>query len=185
MFRDAWDIQAEKSATMGAALKRDIRKIEAKIEQTVDSVVEASNPRVIAAYEKRIESLEMDKLALLEKSQNLGKPRAPFGELLELSIRFLSSPCSVWKNGSYELKQMVLRLVFPSHLHYCRETGFRTPETTLPFAAFGTFFGEEKKLVPRGRIELPTSSLPMTRSTTELLQHCGRVIRPIRNMVQA
>ena len=40
-------------------------------------------------------------------------------------------------------------------------------------------------LVLKGRIELPTSSLPMTRSTTELLQHCGRVISPIRNMVQA
>ncbi len=168
MFRDAWNIQTEKSAAIGAALKRDIRKIEAKIEQTVDSVVEATNPRVIAAYEKRIESLEMDKLALLEKGQNLGKPRAPFGELLELSIRFLSNPCNIWKNGGYELKQMVLRLVFPSHLHYCRETGFRTPETTLPFAVFGALFGEEKKLVPRGRIELPASSLPMMRSTTEL-----------------
>ena len=28
-----------------------------------------------------------------------------------------------------------------------------------------------KKLVPRGRIELPTSSLPMMRSTTELPRH--------------
>ncbi len=28
-------------------------------------------------------------------------------------------------------------------------------------------------MVLQGRIELPTSSLPMTRSTTELLQHTG------------
>ncbi len=32
-------------------------------------------------------------------------------------------------------------------------------------------FCEAKILVLQGRIELPTSSLPMTRSTTELLQH--------------
>lgn len=32
--------------------------------------------------------------------------------------------------------------------------------------------GYTRKLVPRGRIELPTSSLPMTRSTTELPRRC-------------
>ena len=45
-------------------------------------------------------------------------------------------------------------------------------------------------MVLQGRIELPTSSLPMTRSTTELLQpnaHRGRrrVIRGNHTIVQA
>ena len=175
MFQDAWDSQVSHAAEMTKAVNRDIKKIEDKISQTIDAVVEATNPRIIAAYEKRVEAMEMDKLALLEKRQNIGQPRVPFGELLELSLRFLSSPCIVWKNGNYDLKRLVLRLVFPSHLHYCRETGFRTPKTTLPFKVLGSFFGEAKKLVPRGRIELPTSSLPMTRSTTELPRHLKQV----------
>ena len=40
-------------------------------------------------------------------------------------------------------------------------------------------------MVLRGRIELPTSSLPMTRSTTELPQHPERRIRPKSTIVQA
>tara|TARA_X000000950_G_scaffold225849_2_gene272448 strand:+ start:641 stop:2323 length:1683 start_codon:yes stop_codon:yes gene_type:complete len=174
MFRDVWDRQAEQSAAMSAALKRDIKKIEEKITQTIDAVVEATNPRVVSAYEKRIEGLEMDKLALLEKSQNLGKPRAPFGELLELSLRFLSNPCTIWKKGGYELRQIVLRLVFPGHLQYSRKEGFRTPKISLPFKALGAFSGVKNEMVPRGRIELPTSPLPRVRSTTELPRRCIR-----------
>lgn len=36
------------------------------------------------------------------------------------------------------------------------------------------------KMVPLGRIELPTSSLPMTRSTTELQRPCGPRARPMK-----
>ena len=43
----------------------------------------------------------------------------------------------------------------------------------------------ERSLVLQGRIELPTSSLPRTRSATELLQHaCGAVISLNRAVAQ-
>ena len=178
MFRDEWALQEKHARVLADAIKRDLRKIEDKISQTVDSLVEATNARVISAYERRIEQLELDKLAMLEKQREMGKAQHDFGELLELSLRFLSKPCNIWKTGDFKLKQLVLRLVFLEHIPYSKKTGFRTPAFSQPFNVFnelGGSFAPVKKMVPRERIELSTSSLPMMRSTTELPRRLKRV----------
>ena len=168
MFKDLWDAQLSNAADMANVLKQDAKAIDAKIDQLVDSIVEASNPRVISAFEKRIEKLERDKLVLQEKQANLGKPATDFGELLELSMRFLTNPCNIWKSGKIELQRLVLKLAFPEHLQYSREIGFRTPKITFPFKVLGGFCGGDFEMVPRERIELSASPLPRVRSTTEL-----------------
>ncbi len=168
MFKDLWNERLAQSADMAKALKGELKALETKIEQVVDAVVEATNPRVISAFEQRIVKLEREKLVLQEKQGKLGQEGPKPEELLELSLRFLSNPRKIWESGKIELQRLVLRLAFPGHLEYCREGGFRTPQTTMPFAVFGGFDGPKMQMVPRGRIELPTSSLPMMRSTTEL-----------------
>lgn len=44
------------------------------------------NPRVISAYETRIEEMENCKLLLLEKTQNAGQPVHSFRQMFELSM---------------------------------------------------------------------------------------------------
>ena len=97
MFKDFWDTQLEQAVSRIDVVKRDAVEAEKKIEQLVDAVVEATNPRVIAAYEKRIETLERRKLILQEKKRELGASPKSFDNLFEHSIRFLSSPCKLWK----------------------------------------------------------------------------------------
>ena len=148
MFRDFWNMQLEQAASRVEAVKRDALDAENKIEQLIDAVVEATNPRVIAAYERRIEALEQQKLILAEKERELGATPKGFDNLFEHSIRFLSSPYKLWQTGRFEMQRLVLKLVFSEHLAYSRNEGFRTPKTTLPFSMLGGFDGQKVEMVP-------------------------------------
>ena len=49
-------------------LKREAVQVDKKIESLLDRIVETENPRVIAAYEKRLSKLETDKLGFGRKT---------------------------------------------------------------------------------------------------------------------
>lgn len=51
------------------------------------------------------------------------------------TLNFLSNPRILWASRRLEDKHLVLKLTFADRLRYCRNQGFRTPETTLPFKA--------------------------------------------------
>ena len=168
MFHDYWSAQSSLAKDRAASVKAELAKGERQVAQLVDRLVDATNPRVAIALEKRIDELERNQLILREQGAQSGKPRHPKRELFELSLRFLSNPCILWESGRFELQRLVLKLVFPEHLTYCKEQGFLNTKFSLPFKALGGKNMRMKQMVPRERIELSTSSLPMMRSTTEL-----------------
>ena len=49
-------------------------------------------------------------------------------------------------SGSYLHRKLVLKLTFADHLQYCRNEGFRTPKTTLPFKALGDLRADKSKM---------------------------------------
>jgi len=193
MFKDAWTQRSAQASQIAKGFESEVSKIEKDISALVDKIMDVNNPRAINALEARIEQLERRKLMAVERSRSTPQSRHTFGELFEHSMRFFSNPHKIWESGQFELQRLVLKLAFPSHLHYCRETGFRTPQTAIPFQLFKEANQMEKrpintvntrtselslpavssstgdtsdlafsqfKMVPRGRIELPTSSLP-------------------------
>lgn len=174
MFRDFWNHQIERTTERSATLKETMLDAERKIEELVERIVETSNPRVIAAYERRIDELEREKLLLQEKASPAAQPRGTFDELFELAIGFLSNPYKIWGSGRLDLQRTVLKLVFSEHLAYDRKQGFRTPKTTLPFKVLGGFSGSESEMVLPQRFELWTSPLPRECSTPELRQHLAQ-----------
>jgi|LZQP01.1.fsa_nt_gb hypothetical protein len=119
---------------MSQAIKRSIPRCETQITQLLDRIVDASSDSVVKAYETRIAKQEKEKLALAERFSQEGKPKHPFGEMFELTMRFLSDPCNIWKNGRFEDKQTVLKLVFSSPLKYKKNEGFRTPDFSSVFS---------------------------------------------------
>ena len=46
------------------------------------------------------------------------------------------------------MQRAVLKLAFADNLQYDRQTGFRTPRTTLPFKVLGGFSGRKGEMVP-------------------------------------
>ena len=178
MFRDLWDHMAQHSSDVATAIEADVLKKEKEVDQLVDRILDVSNPRVIARLESRVEELEREKLVLEEKLHHAGQPLKPFDEMFELSVRFLSSLCDTWDSGRFDAQRLVLKLVFPGHLAYCQNGGFRTPKTTFPFSMLGDISGGFVKMVLPQRFELWTSPLPRECSTPELrqrwLRYCGK-----------
>ena len=150
MFKEHWDHKLAQTGSLVQSFKQDVLELENKINELVDRIVEASNPRVISAYEKRLAELERQKLVVQEKVSNSGAPQRTFDEMFEHAMHYLSSPWKIWDSGRFDLQRLVLKLTFSGHLEYCRETGFRTPKTTLPFKVLGAFLGDEREMVPPG-----------------------------------
>ncbi len=159
MFKQAWDIRSAQADEALKSLKTHIRALDKQIEALLDRVVEASNPTVIRAYEGKIAKLERDKQVFGEKLQSStanSKDRGgKFEDFIELSLKFLSSPWKIWESGNMSLRRTVLRLVFSERLTYCRNEGYRTPKTTLPFKALEAFQQGNVDMVRPRRLELP------------------------------
>ncbi len=61
----------------------------------LERLVEASSPHAIKAYERKIGSLEKEKLLVSEKLENFARPKPKAEDMLELTICFLASPYSI------------------------------------------------------------------------------------------
>ena len=153
MFKNAWDQRSAQAQAGLTALKRDVTKIEKQIDGLLDRIVEASLPSVITAYEKRLAKLEREKLVTQEKLAKKAEPAHSFDQLFELACQFLANPWKLWASGQFTLQRTVLKLAFAERIAYCRKTGLRTPETTLPFKVLEGLDGQKCLMAERQGFE--------------------------------
>lgn len=132
MLKDLWDGRLESEQARAKEAQARLRELDKQIDALLNRIVDATSPRVIAAYEARIEGLEKDKLVLKEQTARASATPHTFEEMFELACQFLSNPYEIWRNGTLTLRKMVLKMVFPAGLTYHRENGLRTPELSLP-----------------------------------------------------
>ena len=133
MFKRSWANRAEQMKALARAYEREMLKVEKQIETLLDRIVESGSRAVVEALEKRIGTLERQKLLLVDKRANLQPRQGAFEELFERACAFLSSPSKLWDSGKIGFRKLVLKLAFCERLTYCPETGFRTPKLSLPF----------------------------------------------------
>ena len=153
LFKHGWDQRLAQTKEFAKRFTRDIQTLEKQIDGLLDRIVDADNPNVITAYEKKIAKLEREKLALEEKRLQSSQTRGRFEELFELALAFFANPSKLWHSGSHLHRKLVLKLTFADHLQYCRYEGFRTPKTTLPFKALGQFREDKNKMAEREGFE--------------------------------
>ena len=156
MFEDCWAQFRQSTASNRTAIKTEITDTEKRITKLVDKTADASNPRVFAALEKRIDELERHQLVLRERLENSHKPKDSFADLFEHAVRFLANPCNLWKTDRFDLQRLVLRLAFSGPLHYNKNQGFLNTKIAFPFKHLGDNFMQENKMVPGGGFEPPT-----------------------------
>ncbi|MBZ9650170.1 recombinase family protein [Sphingobium sp. 3R8] len=147
MFRDLWDRRAKEAKERRTALKLETAAVEKKIGQFLDRIVEANSPTVISAYERKVVELERDKLILVENIAKCGTPARDYDEVFQTSMEFLSNPWNLWKTGQLEDRRAMLKLVFAGNLIYSRESGFQTPEISLPFKALEDISSPKRVMV--------------------------------------
>lgn len=150
MFKHAWDMRLDQAKDAKEKIAKEIFVTDKQIEKLVDRIVDADNPTVIAAYEKRINKLERDKLVLAEKALKSTKPHRTFEEMFERAMTFLSNPCNLWASDNLADQRTALKLAFASKLAYHREDGFRTPQVSVPFEFLGGFVEKSKMARPKG-----------------------------------
>ncbi len=154
MFKKAWGIQQDKADAHAKTYEKELAEAEKEINTLLDRIMDASSPRVVQAYEKRIDELEDKKLILAEKAATKAASRYSFEEMFELSMTFLSNPQKLWHSKRFAVQRMVLKLVFCGKLHHHRNEGYRTPQTTSIYAGLKGFLDEKVKMVPPARLEL-------------------------------
>lgn len=78
---------------------------------------------VIDAYERKIVSLEQDKLIAVENLQSDTRQKHGFEELFELALAFIANPYKLWTSGDLEHKRTVAKLAFSERIVYQRGKG--------------------------------------------------------------
>lgn len=147
MFKDAWNSRMELAQTERDEWRRQVEATDRSILELIDRMVETRNPTVIKAIESKIEKLEREKFAIAEKADQPLPNAGKFEECIELSLRFLSRPWDIYKNGSHAVRQTVLRLAFSHPLSFTPEGVYGTPKTALPFKVLGGFSSKKCEMV--------------------------------------
>lgn len=142
MFKRLWDHRERSQRERMASLKSQMSKTQRKIDLLLDRILDAELPSVIKTYEKKIKTLEEEKLLIAEKTTNCTTPKRPFEASLRTALEFLENPCKLWASERFEDKRAVLKLAFVDRLTYVRGEGFRTAKTSLPFNMLGGFDGQ-------------------------------------------
>lgn len=159
MFKDLWSFQGQTNAERVKRLKGQITKIDTDMSKLVDKLIDSNNALVVQKIEDKIEQMEQKKLAIVQKYENLGKPKRGYSEMFELALTFLSSPWNIWEKGSFLDRRNVLKLAFKGRIPYTRENGFSNPKISIPFKVLGSNFGIEKLMAHRGRQDPETIRL--------------------------
>ena len=147
MLRDAWNMRLALALSEKDALEKQLGDVNRQLENMLDRIVEANSASVVSAYESRIEKLERDKLVLNDKIAKSVPPKGRLEDCIELSLKFLSSPWNIWKNGDFAMRQAVLRLAFAEPLRYSQNGVYETPKFSFPFKCLGGFSGSKSEMV--------------------------------------
>jgi site-specific DNA recombinase len=171
MFKDAWKQRTSQGKQAAKHFEEELKDLEKQVDDFLQRIVESNNPRVIQAYESKIEKLEDQRLLLREKALKTGKPRHTFEQMFELAMLFLTNPYEIWRSGNFQLRRILLRLAFLERPRYCRKDGCLNVKKSLPFNLLGSKSMFDSEMVLPERFELSTSPLPRECSTPELRQH--------------
>jgi site-specific DNA recombinase len=159
MFRDGWDQRRAQSNAIALRVKNQIAQIEKKAEQLVDRLVEASSDTLVKAYEKRIATLDRDRVAMGETMARLRTEHRTFDEMFEHAMRFLKNPGKIWASEHLSDKRAVLKLAFADQIAYDRKHGLRTAHLAYPFKALAAIMDGRKFMVGDAGIEPATPAV--------------------------
>lgn len=155
MFRELWARQASLAQAQKKAMALELAKVDGQVKLLLERILDVSVPSVIAAYEQRVQRLEEERFALLEKIASGGRPASDFDTTLRTALDFLANPWNLWRSERLEDRRAVLKLAFARPLHYVRNEGFRTADLSLPFKVLGGVLGGENKMARPGGFEPP------------------------------
>lgn len=104
---------------MRRAADRKIAECDKQIDALLTRILGATNSRVIATYEAKIDTLEGEKARRIENREKQVQQTGSFEEKLEPALQFLSNPFKLWASGHIALRRVVMKLALTDRLEYC------------------------------------------------------------------
>lgn len=150
MLKDAWAQRMKHAVHNKAALTKQLAELEKQQDGLIERLVEANNPKVGAALERKIAKLEDEKLLVRERQTPNDPPHEITPELIELLERFLSNPWKIYEKGTLSMKKTILNMAFKAPLAYDHKTGYRTPQPSVIFDFFENITSKCKMVRSRG-----------------------------------
>ncbi len=80
MFKKLWEERGELSLEQSHTLKLELGKIDKKVKQFLERIIEADSHTVIKAYENQVKKLEEEKITLSENIARCGRPLPDFDD---------------------------------------------------------------------------------------------------------
>ena len=102
MFRELWNDRSSKRQDETLALEQQIDKINQKVTQLLDRVIDSDSQTLITAYETRINELEDQRMVLKEKIVKCGTVLPDFDKTYRTAIKFLENPHGLWVSDKLE-----------------------------------------------------------------------------------
>ncbi len=141
MFKTLWEKKANSQQQDRMLFKRELQQTEKQIEGLLDRMVDAQSETVMLAFERKVKSLEENKLILNEKIARCGSALPDYDETFRTALKFIEDPQKLWHSGRLEDRQNTLKMVFSGALEYDRNKGFRTASFSLPFKTLAALKG--------------------------------------------
>lgn len=157
VFTEHWDARKQRSEEINQQAQVELQAIKLQTSKLISRIVATDDDRIISAYEDEMKKLDQRKTLLTENLNQSGKSTESFDKLYRTASAFLSNPWKIWSFDNYDVRRMVLRLVFPKPVQYCKNSGYRTSGIAEPLRLLKAF------TMPRGELVGPAGLEPATR----------------------
>lgn len=147
ILTSAWRTKKSEYTKCLVDLERQRRGLDSKIASLMDQLIETDDREIRAIYHEHIRKLKHEAALLSAEAQQREQVDTSFEGAVGTVFDFIGNPHSLWTNGDFEDKRLVLKLAFARKLPYSRETGFGTGAEALPFAVLAKLSGKNKEMV--------------------------------------
>ena len=103
-------------------IQKDIQKIETEIDNLLNAISTTTSPLVQKKLEQKIEDCEYKKNELTEHLKKLNKSEN-INKVLDIAFEIMANPSYIWKNGTIDQRQMLIRLLFNQKIPVDYATG--------------------------------------------------------------
>jgi len=159
IFEDVWQTELSEKAIEKEEMQKQKNEIEGNISKFALEAIKTQNPVVKQEYEKQIESLSKE----LEPIDNYLSAKIDYKIPCRTSqkqvVEALKNPYSVWEKYQVIQKHRFYNFMFEGNLTYDKNSGFRTPNLSLPLRIFSTYESSEPTQVEMAGIEPASKKL--------------------------
>ena len=162
---DCWKKKKGEYNRLLTDVNREKKQIDQQIAGFMKRLLETHDSKLISLYENHIMELERKSTMLAAHSNQMDEIDTSYEGAVGTVFDFIGNPHSLWENGDFDDKRLVLTLTFAQQMPFDSKNGFGTAEMSLPFSVMKDMQQSNCEVVERSGVEPLTSTLPVLRST--------------------